>query len=599
MSSSSPPGARSTDLLAAGRDQVAHAMRYTTLLWVPVALVDYGVGTHNGRTLIGQLVFVVGVVVFSFVMARLSERSLDLLLSFIAVGSAVTVAWLAYTWASTFSSALAVLFALPLLSFAVFGNRRLPTVTAGFAATAATLWLITRHDAGAAELARWGTMFAVSAVYLGYGFSRLGHASRLERTQIEHEYRFLIEALAEGALVRARSELEVLSSAGRLLRRAELDAAFLKVDGEVMRMTSANYVVRGITRPLLELVQGRLRDITLRLDALPWLQQLFELRRAAIRPDISEQLRAALPRSIFTTVFTMLPTHGGVDVPLFVDDRPWGVMTVRGKRLSPATVAALELFAHQLEIAFENVELHERRRRQLEAMTELKRELLEQQRLAGLGEAAAVMAHEVRNPLGVIQNAVSLLHRQLPAGAQAAGVLSMIDEEVNHLDVLVSKLLQVARPLELKLELLELGALLERCAVAARNTPACAHVTIEVVRPAAPVFARADVTQLEIAVGNLLLNAGQASPANASVRMDLELRGDSVCLRVDDSGPGVLVDLREKIFQPFFTTRAKGTGLGLTIVRQVVRSLGGDVQVGDAPGGGARFELLLARQQPA
>ena len=337
-------------------------------------------------------------------------------------------------------------------------------VAAGLGSAAAMFWVLTRDGASVPALTRWGALFLGAGVLLFYGFARLRRLAGLERVQVELEYRALIEALAAGTLVRAQTEAEVLASAGRLLRRAGLDAAFLKVDGEVMRLASANYEANRVTQPILELVKGRLETITLRIDALPWVQHLFQTRRAAFRPDISKQLEAALPPSIFSTVFTWLPTHGGVDVPLFSGEHPFGVMTVRGPRLTPATVAALELFAHQLEIALENVELHERRRRQLETMTELEQELLEQQRLAGLGEAAAVMAHEVRNPLGVISNAVSLLHRQQPEGGESRAVLAMLDEEVARLDHLVTELLHVARPRKLELEQVDVHALLERCA---------------------------------------------------------------------------------------------------------------------------------------
>lgn len=213
-----------------------------------------------------------------------------------------------------------------------------------------------------------------------------------------------------------------------------------------------------------------------------------------------------------------------------------------------------------------------------------------EERLTVLGEAAAVLAHEMRNPLGAISNAVALLERGLNPGGAPLGI---IREETGRLEALVHDLLQLARPLEPKRQRV---ALLQLAHSTLERMQRCGETTVHyVVTSQEQPYVSADRGLLEVALENLLRNAAQASPVGAEVR--LVISGDAAVARiaVEDDGPGVSPADHARIFEPFFTTRAAGTGLGLPIVKRLIEAHGGTVRFDSAVGRGARFELSLPR----
>ncbi len=200
----------------------------------------------------------------------------------------------------------------------------------------------------------------------------------------------------------------------------------------------------------------------------------------------------------------------------------------------------------------------------------------------------AGIAHEVRNPLGGLELYAGLLREALAAQPERLEEVARIEREVGHLKAVVSEFLEFARRPSPRLETVRLDALFADVRELTQ-TGAGAEIAIDV----APGLAvTADAGQIRRALLNLVRNAATAS-RTGRVRLSASAARGQVEIAVEDDGPGVPPELREKIFTPFFTTREKGTGLGLAFVREIVRDHGGDVAVRDAPGGGSVFSFYI------
>ena len=226
-------------------------------------------------------------------------------------------------------------------------------------------------------------------------------------------------------------------------------------------------------------------------------------------------------------------------------------------------------------------------KRQLE---EAQAEVVRKERLATLGELAAVVAHEVRNPLAVIFNALAALKRS--AGKDSTRMLELIGEESERLNRMVTALLDLARPEAARLAPTQALELVRSSIDAARGmTEPEAEVRLLV--PDSLPLARLDEQQVHQALVNLISNAVQATGRRGPVMVRVGLERELLRIDVVDDGDGVPPELRERIFAPFFTLRARGTGLGLAVVRRVVEAHRGTVSIETTPGGGATFVLKL------
>ena len=288
-------------------------------------------------------------------------------------------------------------------------------------------------------------------------------------------------------------------------------------------------------------------------------------------------------------------------VPLWADGQLIGVAYLG--RTEPSTyldaeVRDVEMLVGLVALQLERARLFEDAQDSYQKLAHAQEQLVRRERLAALGELSALVAHEVRNPLGAIVNSVASLRRLVWPEGNAKVLLSIVEEESDRLNRMVSDLLDFARPdvpqiRELPLETLVLSAVES----AVRAIPSNVKVSVDTsVCPAAPVV-KVDSQMFRQAVVNLVTNAAQASPPDGVVTVRAfsdTLRGaPCVSLTVADQGKGVPPELAERIFQPFFTTRAMGTGLGLAVVKRIAEAHQAEVEVGPAPGGGALFTLRL------
>ena len=246
-------------------------------------------------------------------------------------------------------------------------------------------------------------------------------------------------------------------------------------------------------------------------------------------------------------------------------------------------------------------------------VVQMEQELRRRERMAGVGELAASIAHEIRNPLAAISGSVELLRSG--DGEDGAKLMDIVLREIGRLDALIRDFLQYARPAAPKLSPVALPPLLDEVAQMLENSlPPGARLE----RQAEPsAVALADPTQLRQVIWNLARNALEALEGEGVVRLsasrvpgapqdaaaDGRKRGAegtrSVEIIVADTGRGIALADLERIFDPFYTTKPDGTGLGLPTVHRIVESHGGTLQVESQPGAGACFRVRLPAAEPA
>ncbi len=213
-------------------------------------------------------------------------------------------------------------------------------------------------------------------------------------------------------------------------------------------------------------------------------------------------------------------------------------------------------------------------------------ELVRRERLAALGELSAVVAHEVRNPLTVIFNALASLRKQ-PVAGDAATLLDIVGEEAERLKRVVGELLEFARPREVSMNTVHPARLVESAVEAAVAGFGAASELVDVETDAAPPKLSGDEHLLRQALVNMITNGLQAAGRKGHVRVRVSAPegASTIAFSVYDDGAGIPDDVAERMFTPFFTTRASGTGLGLAIVKRIAESHGGTITWRPGPEG--------------
>ena len=232
-------------------------------------------------------------------------------------------------------------------------------------------------------------------------------------------------------------------------------------------------------------------------------------------------------------------------------------------------------------------------REQAEAIQATRARLAQNEKLAALGQLAAAIAHEVRNPLAVIRSSAQNLSESASRDEEAARACSFIIAEIDRLARVVNSLLAFARPVRVEARAVAPAELVERAALLAGDDLEAHRIRFRrEIAPGLPAV-NADPDLLCQVLLGLLANATTAAGEAGEVALEARTIDGDVELAVADSGPGVPAELRGRIFDAFFTTRPKGVGLGLAVAREIVTAHGGRIDVGERPGGGARFAVRL------
>jgi two-component system, LuxR family, sensor kinase FixL len=227
----------------------------------------------------------------------------------------------------------------------------------------------------------------------------------------------------------------------------------------------------------------------------------------------------------------------------------------------------------------------------LTARVQMEQRLREQAAMARLGEMAAVVAHEVKNPLAGIRGAIQVLGSRMPPESRDAEVTRQIVERIDGLNELVEDLLVFARPPQPRLGRINLGAVARATGELMASDPLMAGVQVTYTGTVGDVMA--DAGQLKIAIGNLMANSAQAMHGRGTLTVALENGNGQVRLQLHDSGPGIPDAVRDRVFMPFFTTKARGTGLGLPTARQLIEAQHGRIDLACPEAGGTTVTITF------
>lgn len=239
---------------------------------------------------------------------------------------------------------------------------------------------------------------------------------------------------------------------------------------------------------------------------------------------------------------------------------------------------------------FHNQHLH------LQQVKALEIEVLHRERLSALGNMAAAIAHEIRNPLNAISmglQRIKIEFQPTDDRDQYSRLTELMLGEVHRLNSIVEQFLSLARPLEIKPEALPVPEILKELAALEDADVKRSHVQIRVITaPNLPPL-KADPSHLTQVLLNLILNGLQAMPEGGTLTLEAKTSNGNFLIAVTDTGTGIAAENQRQIFEPYFTTKAKGTGLGLAISRRIIEAHGGTITASNQPGGGCRFEISL------
>jgi PAS domain S-box-containing protein len=221
---------------------------------------------------------------------------------------------------------------------------------------------------------------------------------------------------------------------------------------------------------------------------------------------------------------------------------------------------------------------------------ELEQRLAEQKSLAKLGEMAAVVAHEVKNPIAGIRGALQVITSRMPADQRDRPILLDIISRLDSLDRIVQDMLMFARPRPLRRAAIPLASLVSDTALLIQRDPALSSLDINVKGTAA---INGDPEMLQVVFQNILMNAAHAMNGQGRIDVTVTNFGERCQVDIVDHGPGMPLEVRQKAFDAFFTTKHRGTGLGLPIAKRVIESHGGTIQIDAPETGGTTVTIIL------
>lgn len=276
----------------------------------------------------------------------------------------------------------------------------------------------------------------------------------------------------------------------------------------------------------------------------------------------------------------------------------WHELRLALRELGLENVEAVEAASHKLlmlELAtmlesYKEFYAAEVRSKERSAVEE---KLTRAEHLAEIGQLAASLAHEIKNPLAGISGAIQVMREAMDSDDPHRPIASEILGQVNRLDATVKDLLQYARPVPPRLRHVELDAVVTRVLSVLREEPALRRVRIQCSDPSDDHTLRGDGAQLEQLLMNLIINAAHASEDDGLIDVSLKQKDGVLHLTVEDYGEGMTEETRAQAFDAFFTTKAKGTGLGLSICRRIVEAHGGRMELHSELGRGTRVVVNL------
>jgi hypothetical protein len=320
----------------------------------------------------------------------------------------------------------------------------------------------------------------------------------------------------------------------------------------------------------------------------------LEQRTQTVRDAETDHRVSPEFRSVFgAREFVCVPLRGkrGVLGVLLADN------VFSGRGLSAEQVSMLELFASAAGLAVDNARTYVDLKASLERLKETQAALIHSERLATVGQLAANVAHEIRNPLTTIGGFARSILKRPGDGERVKESAEIIAAEVSRLEKILSEIMDFTKPTRPVLERRAIGVALERVAtvMGAQATAMGTAICVEV-EPGLPEI-EFDENQIHQVLVNLVRNSLEAMAedrrdgAVRRVTVRAGRREGKVSVDVEDTGPGITPESLPRLFEPFFSRKERGTGLGLAVVRKIMHDHGGDVGAANGPGGGALFTL--------
>ena len=293
---------------------------------------------------------------------------------------------------------------------------------------------------------------------------------------------------------------------------------------------------------------------------------------------------------------SLLREHGivsSLNVPLYGHERPFGVLgvhTTQHRRFTDEDLHFVQSVANVLSAAIERQWLEQRQHQQ---------QLLRAEQMMAIGQVAAGVAHELRNPLTSIKGLVQVNLREARANGLPAEDLAVIEHEIRRMERTLQTFLDFARPPQPQRRRLNPAAVAERVFALVAGRAKKQGVSLRLSQPEAAVWLEADQDQLQQLLLNLVLNALDAMPQGGTVEVELRPARDGLVeMQVRDTGPGIAPQILPKVFETFVSSKETGVGLGLPVSKRIAEDHGGSLSAYNLPEGGACFVLRLPAPSP-
>jgi signal transduction histidine kinase len=291
-----------------------------------------------------------------------------------------------------------------------------------------------------------------------------------------------------------------------------------------------------------------------------------------------------------------------IAIPVEVKDRVIAVLAATSTvahAFSQDDLRILEAIGAQLGVAMENARLYEAEREQRKLLEQSQLQLIQSEKLAATGQLAASLAHEINNPLQAIRTGIQLSQALAEPSSQQREYLDMADRELQRLTNLVNHTLDFARRPQPEGQPVNVNRVLKQVFALASKYLQHRHVVLRTDLLPDPPDVVTSPGQLGQVFLNLILNAVDAMPEGGTLRVSSHLQDGGLAVRFIDTGHGIEPDNMDKIFEPFFSTKQDGTGLGLPISRTILQRHDGTIDVTSTVGEGTTFEVWLPQPPTA
>ena len=292
-----------------------------------------------------------------------------------------------------------------------------------------------------------------------------------------------------------------------------------------------------------------------------------------------------------------------LDVPLINAERVLGILHVNQYETShhfqADEIEFIQTLANQAAIAIVNAELLYKERKGYEELRKTQMQLIQAEKLSTIGQLSAAIAHEIRNPLGAILNSISVLNRDVPFEGVHKELIGIVLEETDRIKKIIDEFLIFARPRKPSIQRVNLKKEIQNeVSIIVKNRDLFKNIQFNITCPD-EIFIDVDSHQIREVFENIFMNAAQAMNKNGEISISVSLNNKigNVKITISDTGDGIQQKILDHIFEPFFSTKSNGTGLGLPIVKRIIEDHSGKIHIRSTPGKGTQVAFVLPVRQ--